>query len=205
MPAGARPASCRGRGAGGFPAGEVQRGGARCVLRWPAWPSTRLLVIGPRAAARPTLPGSGRNARGRCSCVGTSSGSRRNRCGAWVTRSMRRRRGRGPGPGNAAVPSLQSNRRARRRAAAHGQPASGRLAARSGRPSLAIADGMAIADRPARRPLLAAVLVKQLADRQLHVDAGVVEYLVNRMERSFAGARRWCGRWTVLRCGRAGL
>ena len=37
--------------------------------------------------------------------------------------------------------------------------------------------------------LLAAVLVKQLADRQLRVDAEVVGFLVNRMERSFAGAR----------------
>jgi chromosomal replication initiation ATPase DnaA len=37
--------------------------------------------------------------------------------------------------------------------------------------------------------LLAAVLVKQLADRQLRVDAEVVGFLVARMERSFAGAR----------------
>lgn len=37
--------------------------------------------------------------------------------------------------------------------------------------------------------LLAAVLVKQLADRQLRVDTEVVGFLVNRMERSFAGAR----------------
>ncbi len=38
--------------------------------------------------------------------------------------------------------------------------------------------------------LLAAVLVKQLADRQLAVEAGVVRYLLARMERSFAAARR---------------
>jgi chromosomal replication initiation ATPase DnaA len=37
--------------------------------------------------------------------------------------------------------------------------------------------------------LLAALLVKQLADRQLRVDADVVGFLVDRMERSFATAR----------------
>jgi chromosomal replication initiation ATPase DnaA len=42
---------------------------------------------------------------------------------------------------------------------------------------------------PIRAPdeaLLAALLVKQFADRQLRVDPGVVEYLTSRMERSFA-------------------
>lgn len=38
--------------------------------------------------------------------------------------------------------------------------------------------------------LLAAVLVKQLADRQLRVPPAVVHYLVARMERSFAACRR---------------
>lgn len=37
--------------------------------------------------------------------------------------------------------------------------------------------------------LLQAVLVKQFSDRQLHVGAEVVVYLVSRMERSFAAAR----------------
>ena len=37
--------------------------------------------------------------------------------------------------------------------------------------------------------LLAALLVKQLADRQLRVEAEVVHYLVARMERSFAAVR----------------
>lgn len=37
--------------------------------------------------------------------------------------------------------------------------------------------------------LLAAVLVKQLADRQLRVTEGVVAYVLGRMERSFAAAR----------------
>ncbi|RMD49016.1 MAG: chromosomal replication initiator DnaA [Alphaproteobacteria bacterium] len=38
--------------------------------------------------------------------------------------------------------------------------------------------------------LLAAVLAKQLADRQLAVQRGVIDYLVPRMERSFAAARQ---------------
>ena len=37
--------------------------------------------------------------------------------------------------------------------------------------------------------LLAALLVKQLADRQLRPDAGVVAFLVNRIERSFLAAQ----------------
>jgi chromosomal replication initiation ATPase DnaA len=37
--------------------------------------------------------------------------------------------------------------------------------------------------------LLAAVLVKLFADRQLAVDDRLIEFLVNRIERSFAGAR----------------
>lgn len=37
--------------------------------------------------------------------------------------------------------------------------------------------------------LLAALLVKQLADRQLRPDAGVVSFLANRIERSFAAAQ----------------
>ncbi|MFO0998422.1 MAG: DnaA/Hda family protein [Alphaproteobacteria bacterium] len=38
--------------------------------------------------------------------------------------------------------------------------------------------------------LIAAVLAKMFSDRQLRVAPGVIEYLVTRMERSFAAARR---------------
>ncbi len=41
---------------------------------------------------------------------------------------------------------------------------------------------------PADDPLLAAVLVKLFADRQIPVDEGTVQYLLARMERSVAGA-----------------
>jgi chromosomal replication initiation ATPase DnaA len=38
--------------------------------------------------------------------------------------------------------------------------------------------------------LLGSIILKQLADRQLHAGAGVVQYLVSRMERSAGEARR---------------
>ena len=38
--------------------------------------------------------------------------------------------------------------------------------------------------------LLGSIILKQLADRQLHAGAGVVQYLVPRMERSADAARR---------------
>ena len=41
--------------------------------------------------------------------------------------------------------------------------------------------------------LIAAVLVKQFADRQLKVDDDVITYLLRRMERSFAAARSMVG------------
>jgi len=43
---------------------------------------------------------------------------------------------------------------------------------------------------PADDPLLAAVLVKLFADRQLAVDEATVEYLLLRMQRSVAGAKK---------------
>ncbi|TVQ35142.1 MAG: hypothetical protein EA356_08465 [Geminicoccaceae bacterium] len=50
-----------------------------------------------------------------------------------------------------------------------------------------------VAIDPIDDALLAAVLVKQLADRQLRVGPQVVHYLVARMERSFVAARRLVG------------
>jgi chromosomal replication initiation ATPase DnaA len=46
--------------------------------------------------------------------------------------------------------------------------------------------------------LLAAVLLKLFQDRQLHVSEGVIAYLVQRMERSFAAARRIVGALDAL-------
>jgi chromosomal replication initiation ATPase DnaA len=48
----------------------------------------------------------------------------------------------------------------------------------------------AIAVAPPDDELLGSIILKQLADRQLHAGPGVVQYLVARMERSAEAARR---------------
>jgi chromosomal replication initiation ATPase DnaA len=48
----------------------------------------------------------------------------------------------------------------------------------------------AVAVAPPDDELLGSIILKQLADRQLHAGPGVVQYLVARMERSAEGARR---------------
>lgn len=48
----------------------------------------------------------------------------------------------------------------------------------------------AVAVSPPDDELLGSIILKQLADRQLHAGAGVVQYLVSRMERSGEAARR---------------
>ncbi len=52
----------------------------------------------------------------------------------------------------------------------------------------------AVAIDPPDDGLIAALLIKLFADRQLRVDAGVIDYLVPRMQRSFDAARRLVGR-----------
>ena len=48
----------------------------------------------------------------------------------------------------------------------------------------------AVAVAPPDDELLGSIILKQLADRQLHAGPGVVQYLVARMERSAEAARR---------------
>ncbi len=48
----------------------------------------------------------------------------------------------------------------------------------------------AVAVSPPDDELLGSIILKQLADRQLHAGAGVVQYLVSRMERSGEAARQ---------------
>ena len=47
----------------------------------------------------------------------------------------------------------------------------------------------AVSVAPPDDELLGSIILKQLADRQLHAGAGVVQYLVSRMERSGEAAR----------------
>lgn len=52
----------------------------------------------------------------------------------------------------------------------------------------------AVAIAPPDDALLAGILVKLFADRQLRVETSVIDYLLPRMERSFAAAERLVGR-----------
>jgi chromosomal replication initiation ATPase DnaA len=52
--------------------------------------------------------------------------------------------------------------------------------------------------------LLAAVLVKHFADRQLRVEPGVIRYLIRRMERSFAAAAALAARLDQLALSEGG-
>lgn len=52
----------------------------------------------------------------------------------------------------------------------------------------------AVAIAPPDDALLAGILVKLFADRQLRVETAVIDYLLPRMERSFAAAERLVGR-----------
>ena len=61
-------------------------------------------------------------------------------------------------------------------------------------------DGPVVVLRQPDDALLAAVLRKQFADRQLEVGQGVIRYLLRRGERSFAAAKR-----TVTLIDRAAL
>lgn len=56
----------------------------------------------------------------------------------------------------------------------------------------------AVAIAPPDDTLLAGLLVKLFADRQLRVEAAVIDYLLARMERSFAAADRLVGRLDAL-------
>ncbi|HXV23562.1 MAG TPA: DNA replication protein [Alphaproteobacteria bacterium] len=56
----------------------------------------------------------------------------------------------------------------------------------------------AVAIAPPDDVLLAGILVKLFADRQLRVEAAVIDYLLARMERSFAAAERLVGRLDTL-------
>ncbi len=53
-----------------------------------------------------------------------------------------------------------------------------------------LAAAVAVAIAPPDDALMAAILVKLFADRQLRIDVGVIAFMLDRMERSFDAARR---------------
>jgi chromosomal replication initiation ATPase DnaA len=179
-----------GRSAADFLAAPCNQAALEAVLRWPAWPSPACLLIGP--------PGSGKShlaqiwAR-RTDAVALGGAE------LWAPAGPLRRLG-----DAAACVVDDAEEVAEEPLLFHLWNA---IAARRG--SLLLTARRPVPAWPLRLPdlrsrlltawpvrigapddaLLSALLVKQLADRQLRVDDAVIGYLVPRMERSFAGAR----------------
>ena len=174
------------RGRADFHVSHSNAEAVRWIDRWPEWPSPALLLFGPegcgkshlaqvwreRAAAELVLgPGLDETAVARLFGAGAVAVDDADRApelsllhlyNACIGRGghmlLTARRTAGDWP--VALPDLRS----RLRAAA------------------------AVAVAPPDDALLAALLVKHFADRQLHVRPGVITFLVPRMERSFAAA-----------------
>lgn len=161
------------------------------VLAWPGWPAATLLLVGPEASGKSHL------------------------AAIWATRAAAvRLSGRDLAEPRAALARLGTARAAlcddadlvlEERALLHLLNATAErgghllLTARAAPPHWApvlpdlrsrLAALWTIALSPPDDALLAALLVKQLADRGLRVEPEVVSFLGARMERSFAGARR---------------
>ena len=160
------------------------------VLRWPDWPATACLLVGP--------PGSGKShlakiwARradaplllGRDLCEPADPLRRVGEAGACAVDEAE-------DLADEVLLFHLYNRLAARR---------GSLLLTAGRPVAAwpltlpdlrsrLLTAWTVAIGPPDDALLAALLVKQFADRQLRVEAEVVAFLVNRIERSFAAVR----------------
>lgn len=160
------------------------------VLRWPAWPAPACLVVGP--------PGSGKSHLAKIWAKRAGAAILQGR-ELWGPAEPLRRLGDAAACAVDEAEELADerllfhlyNRIAERR---------GSLLLTAGRPvagwGLTLPDlrsrlltAWSVAIRPPDDRLLAALLVKQFADRQLKVEVEVVAFLVVRIERSFAGVR----------------
>lgn len=160
------------------------------VLRWPVWPSPACLIVGPAGSGKTHLLSIWAERAGAVLLQGRE---------LWAPADPLRRLGASVACAVDQAEELADetllfhlyNRVAERDGSlllSATRPVSGwRLALPDLRSRLLTAWTVAI--EPPDDRLLAALLVKQFADRQIRVDAGVVAFLVNRIERSFAAVR----------------
>lgn len=179
-----------GEGVADFLPAPCNRAALDAVLRWPDWPATACLVVGP--------PGSGKSHLGKIWATRSQAVTLRGR-DLWAPAEPLRRLGAASAClideaedlADEALLFHLYNLLAERR---------GSLLLTATRPVAGW--GLGLPDLRSRLltawqvaigapddELLAALLVKQFADRQLRVDAGVVSFLVPRIERSFAAVR----------------
>ena len=176
---------------GDFLPAQSNREAYDAVLAWPAWPTMALLVLGPEGAGKTHLA---RIWAGRSRAVSFAAAD------VWEPAEPLSRLGEASAAVVEGVDALEDEAQLFHLynvlAERHGhllltaeQPMTAwRLRLPDLRSRLATAWSVRI-DQPCDA-LLAALLVKQFADRQIRVEAGVVDYLVSRMERSFVSVRR---------------
>jgi len=160
--------------------------------RWPDWPATALSLSGP--------PGSGKThlgriwaARARASLVEGADLEGKSvpdltALSAASAAIVIERADRAPDRALFHLYNLMRERRGHLLLISETPPARWRIAL----PDLAsrLRAAPAVAVSPPDDELLGSIILKQLADRQLHAGAGVVHYLVSHMERSGEAARR---------------
>ncbi|MCS6878199.1 MAG: DnaA/Hda family protein [Geminicoccaceae bacterium] len=161
------------------------------VLAWPDWPGSVLCLVGPEGCGKSHLAAvwaarAGAVALRARDLVGPEAALMRldrARAAVWDDAAE-------PPDERALLHLLNSlaERRGHLLLAARVPPARWALSLPDLRSRLAAAATVAVA--PPDDALLAALLVKQLRDRGLVVAPSLVDYLVARMERSFAGLRR---------------
>jgi chromosomal replication initiation ATPase DnaA len=180
-----------GTGLADFLPAPSNRAALEAVLAWPSWPSALLLLAGPEGSGKSHLAAiwaeraAAVRLRGQDLVAPETALARLGPAAAALCDDA------DAAPEERALLHLANavvERRGHLLLTARADPAGGWPALPDLRSRLAAAGSVRI--EPPDQDLLAALLVKQLADRGLRVEPGVVELLATRMERSFAAARR---------------